>query len=350
MYEEKYKWLDPNPEAKGVLLSDQIKFYAEKINLIEPFDEKNLRPASYTMHIGDEFYFNDRQIYPNNKGEIEIPSNGLIYFKLYEKLNMPYYMTARHNLTVRQQYRAIIAGVSLHVDPGYVGYINYFVYNFTNDKRILKVGDEIATIEFVKTTQFGNQDFWKDNNKISAADLEKSKVNGFQSYECVKYPIKERQGRQIHNYWIGGETHLSSLWELKESFSSLKTEYKQLKEDLCNEIKLAKEAFDRKVDTAKNIVSLTILFGSVALILWIASQIIGMQGKISESTVAIKQLENKLNEKERVSVGLDEKKDATIELEANNVTMPSINPQQTDISKVPNNEESISSEKDTLQK
>src|ERR1700722_11886405 len=47
---------DPHPEVHGVLLSDEIIFYAEKCKLISPFNRDNLKPAGYELTIGDEYY------------------------------------------------------------------------------------------------------------------------------------------------------------------------------------------------------------------------------------------------------------------------------------------------------
>ena len=38
---------DPHSEVHGVLLSDEIIYYAENHQLIAPFDRANLKPAGY---------------------------------------------------------------------------------------------------------------------------------------------------------------------------------------------------------------------------------------------------------------------------------------------------------------
>lgn len=226
MPNEKYKWIDPDPDSNGVLLSDRIRFYVEKINMIDPFDEKSLRPAAYTLHVGDEFWSDDRQIYPNSRGEIIINRNALIYFRIKEKFNLPYYMIAQHNLRVKQQYRGLLVGVSLHIDPGYSGHINYFAYNFTDEEKLIKTNEEIAVVEFIKTTPFGSKDFW-DNKIGSEKNQREVKIIGIENHECLKFQIQE--DRPINKYFIGGEQHRSSVLELRNDFNKIDKSFKSLK-------------------------------------------------------------------------------------------------------------------------
>jgi len=49
---------DPHhTHAGGVLLSDEIIFYADNHNLIQPFYRENLKPAGYELTVGDEYFF-----------------------------------------------------------------------------------------------------------------------------------------------------------------------------------------------------------------------------------------------------------------------------------------------------
>ena len=99
----KYRWVDPDPESRGVLLSDRIKFYVDTVSLIElsDFQEESLGSASYNLRVGDEYYHNDKKLKPRRNGAIIIPSNGLVYVRLRERLNIPYYMVAHHDLKVK---------------------------------------------------------------------------------------------------------------------------------------------------------------------------------------------------------------------------------------------------------
>lgn len=152
---EQYLWQDPfDPASSGpVLLSDQIHFLADEVGLIEPFDDKYLRPAAYDLRVGNSYYVDDirKELTPESN-EIEIPPNGLVYIKTKEKFNIPYYLIARYSLRVHQVYRGLLIDNGLHIDPGYTGYIWIPVHNFTMQPRILAQGHEFISVEFSRTT------------------------------------------------------------------------------------------------------------------------------------------------------------------------------------------------------
>src|SRR2546422_5015543 len=186
---------DPDPSVHGVLLSNYIKRYSTLYKLIDPFEEGSLEAASYMLHVGDEFWLNDEPIAPDSFGRVKIPRNGLLYFSIKERLNLPRFLIALHDLKVKQVYRGLLVGRSVHVDPGYSGRINYPIFNFTSQDRVLEVGQEIGTIIFVKTTPFGP--------------------------DCKPYPSPP-SNRRINEYWRGGETHISAVLQLQDAFRTLR--------------------------------------------------------------------------------------------------------------------------------
>jgi hypothetical protein len=38
---------DPNPDVRGILLSDQITYFARNHQLLSPFNPENLKPAGF---------------------------------------------------------------------------------------------------------------------------------------------------------------------------------------------------------------------------------------------------------------------------------------------------------------
>src|ERR1051326_284891 len=153
---EEYLWRDPLAvtSAGPVLLSDQIHFLAEEVGLIDPFEPKCLRPASYDVRVGDSYYEDDvRKDLNDEANEIEIPPNGLVYVKTKERFNVPYYLVARYSLRVHQVYRGLLIDNGLHIDPGYSGYIWIPVHNFTMEPRVLSRGHEFISVEFNRTTR-----------------------------------------------------------------------------------------------------------------------------------------------------------------------------------------------------
>lgn len=154
-YKNYLLWDDPlKDEPPGLLLSDRIAYYAKTMGLIVPFNEKDLRPATYTLHVGDTYYYNDVHENINVDESITIRPNGLCYIKIYEYFNIPYYMVGSYSLRVQQIYRGLILDNGLQIDPGYHGYINVPIYNFTKEDKVLRYRDPLLSIEFTRTTPF----------------------------------------------------------------------------------------------------------------------------------------------------------------------------------------------------
>jgi deoxycytidine triphosphate deaminase len=160
--------VDPHPKVRGVLLSDEIAFYADNHKLIAPFDRANLKPAAYELTIGDEYFLSgefltlDSASDDNNK--IVIPPFEVAVLKTTEILCLPRYLIARWNIRVKHAYSGLLWVGGPQVDPGYVGHLFCPIYNLSDKSVTLHAGDPIAVIDFVKTTPYD-----KDNK---SPDLE----------------------------------------------------------------------------------------------------------------------------------------------------------------------------------
>jgi deoxycytidine triphosphate deaminase len=150
--------VDPHPNVTGVLLSDEIIFYAGSHNLIDPFSRDNLKPAGYELTIGDEYYKSGAflELDPENdeKNTVVIPPFEVAVLKTAEILCLPRYMIARWNIRVRHAYSGLLWVGGPQVDPGYVGHLFCPIYNLSDKTVTLHVGEAIALIDFVKTTPF----------------------------------------------------------------------------------------------------------------------------------------------------------------------------------------------------
>ncbi len=147
----------------GVLLADQIEYYAKNFKLIDPFYErdprdpkkKKLRAAGYELSVG-EVYSKDSKIYYLKdqalKDEIVVNPFEVVIIQTMERLNMPEFMIARWNVAVGQAYRGLLWVGAAQVDPGFKGYLCCPIYNLSNTPCTLKYGESIAVIDFVTTT------------------------------------------------------------------------------------------------------------------------------------------------------------------------------------------------------
>jgi deoxycytidine triphosphate deaminase len=157
-----WKSRDPDanqPDRKGMLLSDQIhKFASDPVNLLiaENYSPKMLRPAAYTLTIGDDYvdHRGRRRKLSEKQPSFEMEPNSIVFVSIREKLDLPYYIAARFNLRVDWVYKGILLGTGPQVEPGFRGFLSCPLYNLTNRSVLITRKDEFATIDFERTTKF----------------------------------------------------------------------------------------------------------------------------------------------------------------------------------------------------
>ena len=148
---------DDHPEKTGVLLSDEIEFYVNQGQLIDPFDRKNLKPAAYELTVGDEAMLGGKPVRLSDcwpKNSLTIPAFEVAVIKTDETLNLPRFLIGRWNIRVAWAYKGLVWVGAPQVDPGYVGHLFCPIYNLSNKEVQIKKGEAIAVMDFVKTTKF----------------------------------------------------------------------------------------------------------------------------------------------------------------------------------------------------
>lgn len=148
---------DPSPDCMGVLLNDKIEYYVNTHCMIDPFIKDNLKPAGYRMRVGEIYYHgHDRHILDEGK-YLEIKPYDVVIIETAESVRIPRFMIARWNIKVRLAYRGLLWVGAAQVDPGYVGHLACPIYNLSTRTVRLKRDEELALIDFVKTTPFNEK-------------------------------------------------------------------------------------------------------------------------------------------------------------------------------------------------
>jgi deoxycytidine triphosphate deaminase len=107
-----------------VLLSDEIKHYAEKYYMVYPFKECNLKPAGIRLCLGSEYARGGKlmKLYSEpDKDELVIPPFDVAIISTEEVINLPRFIIARWNLRVSLVYEGLLWTGALQVDPGWCG-------------------------------------------------------------------------------------------------------------------------------------------------------------------------------------------------------------------------------------
>ena len=151
---------DPHSEEKGVLLSDQIAYYAQVYDMIEPFCEEALRPAGYCLHVGEEFMIAGQRFNfeKQNLKDFSIEPYEVAVIKIKEKICLPRFLIGRWDIRVTHAYRGLMWVGGAQVDPGFKGHLYCPIYNLSNRPVRLRRGEKLAVIDFVKTTPLRETD------------------------------------------------------------------------------------------------------------------------------------------------------------------------------------------------
>lgn len=153
---EKLKYEDEHPKETGILLSNRIHELCTRGLLIAKnfYDEKNLRPASYTLTVGDDYIDSDgvRRGLSAKKDSFVFKKNSIVFVSVREELNLPFYIVGRFNIRVQWVYDGVLLGTGPQVDPGFTGFLSCPLYNLTNGDIVITRGQPFATIDFEKTT------------------------------------------------------------------------------------------------------------------------------------------------------------------------------------------------------
>lgn len=212
---EKWRYEDPHPDDRGILLSNRIHELCEQQLLIaDNYEQKNLRPASYTLRVGDDYIDSEgnKRCLSEEEDTIVFKKNSIIFVSTKEKFDLPFYIIARFNLRVTWVYDGILLGTGPQVDPGFTGFLSCPLYNLTNSDITIRRGQDFATIDFEKTTALIDKQhsFQEMKARIQNATDKHLEPLGDELYSFYKVPpMKPLQNRKTHAI-------VSSLLEMRE--------------------------------------------------------------------------------------------------------------------------------------
>ena len=196
---------DPSDNETGVLLSDQIEYYAREHNLIQPFSSEALRPAGYCLHVGEEFMIAGRRYHfgDRSRKDFTIQPYEVAVIRIAEEICLPRFLIARWNIRVKLAYKGLMWVGGAQVDPGFKGHLYCPIYNLSDRPVQLKQGERLAVIDFVKTTSFGRrslkypteQDSNRDFSDYGADQLKSALIEQVDAIEDVKTRVETAETR-----------------------------------------------------------------------------------------------------------------------------------------------------------
>ena len=216
--------------------------------MITPFQMENLKPAAYELTVGDEAMLGGKYLSlgdSTENGQLTIPQFEVAVIKTAETLNLPRFLIARWNIRVFWAYRGLLWVGGPQVDPGYVGHLFCPIYNLSNKEVLIRKGDAIAVMDFVKTTDFDED--W-----------------GEESYRRYRRPPRRVI---IDDYEI--DDFKSALREQSEAIPRLEESVEEGRRALDDGLKVGRQAMDdglKEVRSSANFFS-TLVFAILAILM-----------------------------------------------------------------------------------
>lgn len=225
-------WSDPDLDnIQGVLLSDRIRFYVDKVRLIEPFTDANLGPASYDLTLGAECWYAEHLKDTGQAKRILAPGerlilrpNSITFVSTRETLNLPFYLVAKFNLKLRFLHEGLLLGTGPQIDPGFRGRLSCPLHNISSEKISLTLGEPFAVMEFHKTSPFAQEEQLAANATIAEIRRrgEAGELKGAGGYPCITFPTRSLDREPVKRYVPAGRLVSSSVERIETQQSELR--------------------------------------------------------------------------------------------------------------------------------
>ncbi len=203
---ETYRSIDPFPSiAPALLNSADIADYVAATGMIFPFDQSELKPASYGVRLGGKcVYWNDdgqKKVVVlttektgqidgiEHTKEITIRRNSIVFVSLEPSFRLPEYIALRFNLKIKNVYRGLLLGTGPLVDPGFKTRLSFPLHNLTNEEYTLRAGEIFIYLEFTKVSAW--QKWYPDKTEDSLGNDLLSKEGTYSPFPDRKLTRKD---------------------------------------------------------------------------------------------------------------------------------------------------------------
>ena len=261
---------------------------------MEPFEENNLKSATYKVPLYGQIYtWNENTNIiekidlqrGREKQEIILKPNSITYVYIDTIFRVPYYMAFRFNLTVSLAHKGLLLGTGPIIDPGFEGRIMIPIHNLTANNYRLEAGSGLIRVEFTKLSK-----------------LEIPDINNFQ------YQFPE------NNTYMSALKYFEDINDSKPIFSSIPLSLNKATESAKEAANSAQYAKDK----IKQIAIISILGIFIGVILPVFSLINDLNSLMIEKTEKIEELKYQISEQktlvEELKNQINEQKSSTTQL------------------------------------
>jgi deoxycytidine triphosphate deaminase len=203
---EQFRSNDPFPDiAPALLNSADLTDYIRTVRIVEPFVEKNLKPASYEIPFaGTVYWWNadsgrlERKDIKSKDDVFTLESNSIAFVHLATDLFLPDYIAIRFNLRITHVHQGLLLGTGPLVDPGFCGRLLVPLHNLTANKYTLVHGNGFIWVEFTK---------------LSPNERWKSKAAQKKTGKYIEFPQDKKfiEAKSYFDRANGGRSIISSI-------------------------------------------------------------------------------------------------------------------------------------------
>jgi deoxycytidine triphosphate deaminase len=125
-----------------------------RAGVIQNFEEKQVKTASYDMRVGLDYHLKAKsrekfliQTLDKENAGIVVNPNAVVIVSLHEHLQLPHDMVGHLSLKVELLLQGLIMANQSQIDAGYSGQIFALLYNLSDQPVVLKHLDEIVRLE-----------------------------------------------------------------------------------------------------------------------------------------------------------------------------------------------------------
>ena len=149
----------------GIIPHQEIARRCKEEGLVLPFAEEYVRPSTYDLHLGSQYYIERHQRESScaespavvsllrQDETLVIGKYEIAFLMMAETVRMPADLTGTLALAHRLVTKGLLMGRQVSLDPGYEGGVMCMVHNLSDSPIELRQGDHILTIEFVHLTE-----------------------------------------------------------------------------------------------------------------------------------------------------------------------------------------------------
>ncbi len=161
-----------------ILTDEQIIAACNKGDiLIEPFDEKQVQPATYDMRVGFQGATTTEKKIVNIEeiGYITLNPSDMGVVTIFEKLEIGKQYAARFGLRSKYARKGLFSTAGTQIDPGYKGRLNIGLINLTPDPITLPFKSDLISVEFhklEKPAKHGYSGPYQDEYELTADEIQ----------------------------------------------------------------------------------------------------------------------------------------------------------------------------------